>query len=1333
MPPPANPAPNPTGFLPGTNPVVRVRRCPFPLNIPVNQAGNWHRVIYGLHRNFLGGLPQNLYHQNLLLISIDFWNSIPQQFKNQGFFFGLIYDFQPSQTGAIRNAGFPAFIRAMNLPARSAFHNNAGPDLAFYSGHTMTSLGNPPNDARTVQAINTLAQLQQLIQAHLVNRASLETQYMNFFDAQNAAASPAYHSPNHVILTATVIQWAPGQAYGADFQTFLQKRVLNSETTCFWEALKTVLFDKAPRDGTYPHCRSTAVMRQSCGGHGPKVALTEVDGIEACLSAQYPARPVRIIVFDAQLALRRLPFPLTEAELRQGARYASIVFKQSHIFTFQSPRVARMRLEIELSFFKALAQLYLNLNDGDDTRKQLHTAAWQLFRESQHLQPDRGAVEAYLAASYGVSAAKLKQTLVNPSDPLFRGSRIPYVVWVPKTAEDFTLEQELLSGARKLQVAALMPEQHARSLGVVGPDAVGKARRQYPAEMRRLEKEQVPIFVKPEMCAFDTNVVSMDIETASCVQSHPGRFLTYAVGWRFGDTYREIVAQTPDDLDGRILFQAINEWQRLADDLNGGPAPTLAPLPGGDDEAMLREREMEGLLGGIPAEPKKRKAGHTDGPQPRKQLYIYAFNGSTFDVVACIRAILTHAAGSDGRTTPPSDLLVSNGRYISVKFGDLVFRDARLITQGSLAAAATSFGLQATKGYLPHQYLQNCIDAEDILRRLHATVRWDDLLPYIDWFAETGEAELHQRKAGRTHEEWIEEQPVRKFFVANREREFNFCNAMRDYLRKDVDVLHQLVMKVGAQFAEDFGVDIRVKCTLGSVAQTVWQSLLYQPIDKLCTEELHTKWNIANRGGYCGVMSEFQYTCRPGEKIYKFDVTSLYPAASCPIEFVTSAGLQKPIEKYGHGIYPLPQSGQWLRRDFRGLPMTKRQYKELEDMHGLLEIEFDQTHMANCPFFKVRLESGVHSSFAPVCVGRYRFTIPHVRMGFDYGVRIYLHECLFTPLHTQSPFSSYMRFFGDKKNAADAVKARVVAECAGAEPTEAQQEALTKAAFDRTVAKLFLNGLLGRCNMRIERTQTVITNDVNEVACMLGDPRTYRDVDVADLLVGPDDNGVFTTRYLTGDYLTNIRAFEVVPHLSAYMLGYAKMLMEHSFFHMRRLGCQLLYTDTDSILAVMTPEQAEEYMALCVPTTKTLGGMELEGTYHSFMSVGPKKYCCVKENGDYEWAGNGIRARTNAGTDLLETYRSVLNDRVEEVAHFSITSGRDYTLTHTSEDAVKRIRFICLKGALEEGAHPITGERQLRIRCWKDEKEFAEYASRLRPICDSRDHGLLDRARLDCI
>ena len=93
--------------------------------------------------------------------------------------------------------------------------------------------------------------------------------------------------------------------------------------------------------------------------------------------------------------------------------------------------------------------------------------------------------------------------------------------------------------------------------------------------------------------------------------------------------------------------------------------------------------------------------------------------------------------------------------------------------------------------------------------------------------------------------------------------------------------------------------------------------------------------------------------------------------------------------------------------------MGRKEYDELENMHGLIKIRFDQSELA-FPFFLLSAQYKECSTLAPFMTGAEYFTRPHVRMGWDYGVAIELHDCEFTKKSFE-PYEKYMSMFEVQK------------------------------------------------------------------------------------------------------------------------------------------------------------------------------------------------------------------------------------------------------------------------------------------------------------------------------
>lgn len=1265
------------------------------------------------------------YSEGMRDVAMHYWASLPAQWKREGVDVTLYYDFLASDTypqPVIQQAGLPLRYDSDGVAL------SASTDGGKYNTHTMTRLVTNNAEASSLgleadlddgeATCRSSGDFLELVQAHLRNRINLMELYdSGVLDRTIRGAltgGPLFFQPNHVTFNAHRRRLNTNDVAYGDRQAYLFREILDqndggSKNTCLWRLL-------VKEFGSVEHLplllSVEQMMERAC--LGPKIRLCDLDHIEStCLWTEgkrnkCKSTPRGICVYDSRLNLRRLP-EYHEAHNKKIKQYANVVFHNGHFYGFQNTAQANSIRQNSLTFFGA----FLKAAAWPNKVENLVHESWDLFRETQHIQPDMKAIETYICHKLGLEEGCVVQLPATSKayvwKPWFEqaGMNGDLVKWMQDTGQAIYFAEKpgrelypctfrkAIEGVCKHKgyIHSLSDFKKIDGIGNAIQSVVAQAPwdcfkpSRSPSIAGRIEAKGLEArcdslsIAKYDTAAIKSNwkeiegmgltfkatteevhmehTLCMDIETCS-VDGSNGHFLTYAIGYRHMGEKVRLVAETAEDLRGGLMWKALQAWQQIAERINDE-----APQPEDDKEVK------------------------------RIPFYIYAYNGSRFDHIDCIHSILANSSET------PTDQLESNGKFISFKWQDLIFRDACLITMSSLSSACTAFAIETSKGSLPHLYLQNCKSEGEILARIHGRTSWGELEPYMQWFSETSDAELHHRKAGRSYEEWRDQQPLRQFWVQNKGVEFSFRHEMEAYLEKDVDALWELCDKLGAEFHQSFGIDIRKKCTLGSVAEHIWSHTLLKPIPKLATKEQHDLWQAANRGGFCGALDAFDHTARDGTQIYKVDITSLYPASACPIKYETEAGVQEPIGEW-YTAFPDPSDG-WMQRVFGGVEMTDDHYEELANMHGIVRISFDQSHLA-FPFFLKKMSHKEMETLAPVLEGSESYTIPHIRMAYKYGVKIRLHMCEYCT-KTREVYGEYMGHFAEVKNGADGVLKALKVKYGKTEMHEWSQEdkdAFVKATYDRTIAKLFLNGLLGRNNMKLDRKQTLLTRDPNDITCMRSDGTAYRGVEIQDITCG--DSWAYRASFKEGGYDYHIKQFNVCPYLSAYMLGYSKMLMQASFQHIAEIGATPLYTDTDSIAFAATPEMWASYKDRFVPDKKTFGGMELEGVYKRLVTVGPKKYCCVKEDGSYDWACNGLPARSNPQTDVLSQFERVLAGETVSLDYFSIKATSEFNLCHTTE-AKKQLRFLSLKGRVENGA----------IRWWKNEREFIAYASGVTP------------------
>ena len=122
--------------------------------------------------------------------------------------------------------------------------------------------------------------------------------------------------------------------------------------------------------------------------------------------------------------------------------------------------------------------------------------------------------------------------------------------------------------------------------------------------------------------------------------------------------------------------------------------------------------------------------------------------------------------------------------------------------------------------------------------------------------------------------------------------------------------------------------------------------------------------------------------------------------------------------------------------------------------------------------------------------------------------------------------------------------------------------------------------------MKLDRAQTMITQNWNDCICLLGDGASYKDVHIEDLMAG--GGKWWRLKIHEGEHGEHIQDYSIAPHLSGCMLGFSKMLMQASFQYLIEIGALVLYTDTDSIIIMATPEQCELYKKMFVPSVNSV-------------------------------------------------------------------------------------------------------------------------------------------------
>ena len=121
----------------------------------------------------------------------------------------------------------------------------------------------------------------------------------------------------------------------------------------------------------------------------------------------------------------------------------------------------------------------------------------------------------------------------------------------------------------------------------------------------------------------------------------------------------------------------------------------------------------------------------------------------------------------------------------------------------------------------------------------------------------------------------------------------------------------------------------------------------------------------------------------------------------------------------------------------------------------------------------------------------------------------------------------------------------------------------------------------------------MITQSGNDVISLLGDDIQYKDVQFENCMAGEDE--LYRLKFQEGHYDEHIQTFNIAPFLSGFTLGMSKCFMHVNFHYIAEIGATALYTDTDSIVIMATPEQWKLYKERFVPSVKTFGWVGIRG------------------------------------------------------------------------------------------------------------------------------------------
>jgi len=224
---------------------------------------------------------------------------------------------------------------------------------------------------------------------------------------------------------------------------------------------------------------------------------------------------------------------------------------------------------------------------------------------------------------------------------------------------------------------------------------------------------------------------------------------------------------------------------------------------------------------------------------------------------------------------------------------------------------------------------------------------------------------------------------------------------------------------------------------------------------------------------------------------------------------------------------------------------------------------------------------------------------------------------------------------------------------------------MTKNPGLKAVAKLCLNSLWGKFGQRNNKTQVDVVYSVKELwDLLLNDQLTDFNISVID------ENRLMVAYRLKDVCLPNSKNTNI--YVAAFTTSHARLRL---YEQLERLGEQVLYHDTDSIVYVSRPGGYE------VPTGDMLGEWvdELDGhdMINTWTSGGPKNYAYQLSDGSSTCKVKGFSLKRSDVGSLI--HYDAIKKLVEDKYHHNIE-----TKIKTSQSMITRIKPQALLKTVEQ-------------------------------------------------
>jgi hypothetical protein len=444
---------------------------------------------------------------------------------------------------------------------------------------------------------------------------------------------------------------------------------------------------------------------------------------------------------------------------------------------------------------------------------------------------------------------------------------------------------------------------------------------------------------------------------------------------------------------------------------------------------------------------------------------IYCHNFSNFDAVFLLR-ILTQCSD---KIKP----VIRDGRIIDIKFSfgkeyNLYFRDSYLLLPASLRDLARNFKVE-DKGIFPYRFVTDNTELD-----------YKGSVPSFSYFDGLSIEEYENYKKEYQNKEWSLK-----------------CETIK-YCEQDVHTLYQILDVFSKKIYSLFRIDLFKYPTLSSLAFAIYRSnFLKKDMNiPLINGELFNFFKLGYTGGSVDVYKP------QGEKVYRYDVNSLYPYVMEVCDMPTDN--------------PTYFEGDILKFDPKP--------------YGFFEVEINTPDEMDIPLLQLRFKTKEGSkTIAPL--GKWK--------------GVYFSEELFNAQKYGYSFKILRGYLFQKKNLFKKYVNTLYELKVNSK----------KGSPDYIISKLLLNNLYGRLGMNPEMENHIICPYKDEIKYIAND--NYKVSNIQDL-----NNGKLLLSYYETQNKDYDKPLNISIVVSSAVTANARIYM--TYFKTRK-DFQLFYVDTDSI------------------------------------------------------------------------------------------------------------------------------------------------------------------------